>query len=112
MHQAARDLDADTLARRRRVHGDDHPWTLITASNLAFDLRRLGEAQAARDLDADTHARRRRVLGDQHPQTLNSARNLADDLEQLGDHNAADALRAEVRHRRSGQGEAAPDIGP
>ena len=108
----ARDLDEDTLARRRRVHGDDNPWTLITASNLAFDLRRLGEAEAARDLDADTLARRRRVLGDDHPQTLNSASNLAKDLERLGDHHAADALRTEVKHRRSGPGEAAPDIGP
>jgi hypothetical protein len=78
---------------------------------LADDLRQLGEAEAARDLDTDTLARRRRVLGDDHPQTLNSASNLATDLEQLGDHHAAGALRAEVRHRRSGQGEAAPDNG-
>jgi Tetratricopeptide repeat len=112
MHQAARELDEDTLARRRRVHGDDHPWTLITASNLAFDLRRLGETEAARDLDADTLARRRRVLGNDHPQTLTSASNLAQDLEQLGDHHAADVLQAEIRHRRNSPGKAAPDDGP
>jgi hypothetical protein len=106
MYQAARDLDEDTLARRRKVHGHDHPWTLITASNLASDLRRLGDVEAARDLDTDTLARRRRVLGDDHPRTLASASNLAKDLEQLGHHHAAAALRAEVRHRRPGQGEA------
>ena len=39
---------------RRRVLGDDHPSTLISASNLAIDLRELGELQAARDLDQDT----------------------------------------------------------
>ena len=43
-HQAARDLDEDTLARRRRVLGADHPDTLRSASNLAADLRALGEA--------------------------------------------------------------------
>jgi hypothetical protein len=41
---AARDLDQDTLERRRRVLGADHPDTLTSASNLAGDLRALGEA--------------------------------------------------------------------
>jgi Tetratricopeptide repeat len=39
----ARELDEDTLARRRRVRGDDHPDTLTSASNLAVDPRGLGE---------------------------------------------------------------------
>ena len=43
-HQAARELDEDTLARRRRVLGQDHPSTLISASNLAADLRALAES--------------------------------------------------------------------
>ncbi len=43
-HQAARDLDQDTLARRRRVLGEDHPDTLRSANGLANDLRALGEA--------------------------------------------------------------------
>ena len=66
----ARDLDEDTLARRRRVLGEDHPDTLTSANNLAIDLRNLGEYQAARELDEDTLARHRRVLGDDHPDTL------------------------------------------
>ena len=33
--QAARELDEDTLDRRRRVLGDDHPETLMAG---AFDL--------------------------------------------------------------------------
>ena len=105
-------MDADTLARRRRVLGDDHAQTLASALNLASDLRRLGEVEAARALDADTLARLRRVLGDDHPRTLTSASNLAVDLERLGDQHAAAELRAEVRHRRSRQGEATPDNGP
>ena len=43
-YQAARELDQDTLARRRRVLGEDHPDTLPSAANLAIDLRALGEA--------------------------------------------------------------------
>ena len=63
----ARELDEDTLARYRRVLGDDNPHTLATATTLAADLRNLGEHQSARELDEDTLARRRRVLGDDHP---------------------------------------------
>jgi hypothetical protein len=52
-----RTLDADTLARRWRVLGEDHPHTLISAFNLAADLRELGDVAAARALDEDTLAR-------------------------------------------------------
>lgn len=41
---AARDLDQDTLERRRRVLGHDHPDTLSSAHNLALDLPALGQA--------------------------------------------------------------------
>ena len=43
-YQAARELDEDTLARRRQVLGENHPDTLASASNLALDLRALGQA--------------------------------------------------------------------
>ena len=55
----ARDLDADTLARRRRVLGDDHPQTLASARNLAEDLEQLGDHQAAAALRAEVRHRRR-----------------------------------------------------
>ena len=42
--QAARDLDQDTMNRRRRILGEDHPDTLTSADNLAADLCALGEA--------------------------------------------------------------------
>ena len=98
--QAARDLDQDTLDRRRRVLGEDHPDTLTSASNLAVDLRALGEARAARDLDQDTLDRRRRVLGDDHPDTLTSASNLAIDLRELGEVQAARDLDQDTLDRR------------
>jgi hypothetical protein len=49
-YERARQLDEDTLARRRRVLGDDHPDTLTSASNLAADLTNLGEHERAREI--------------------------------------------------------------
>jgi hypothetical protein len=49
-HEQARALDEDTLARRRRILGEDHPYTLASASNLARDLAQLGEHEQARAL--------------------------------------------------------------
>ena len=44
-YQQAGALDEDTLARRRRVLGDNHPDTLTSADNLAADLRELGKPE-------------------------------------------------------------------
>ena len=85
----ARDLAQDTLDRRRRILGQDHPDTLATANDLASNLSLLGEVRAARDLDQDTLDRRRRVLGEDHPDTLHSASHLAADLRALGELQAA-----------------------
>jgi len=60
------------------------PHSLTSASNLAVDLRQMGEVAAARDLDQDTLDRRRQVLGADHPGTLTSASILAADLRALG----------------------------
>src|SRR6185437_10178976 len=82
-------LDEDTLARRRRDLGEDHPDTLASADGLAVSLRAVGghpdtlasasglaisldavgEEQAARELGEDILARRR-LLGDEHLQTM------------------------------------------
>jgi hypothetical protein len=78
-------MDQDTLDRKRRILGADHPSTLVSASNLAIDLHRLGEVEAARDLEQDTLDRRRRVLGEDHPYTLTSTRNLTIYQRQLGE---------------------------
>jgi hypothetical protein len=53
--------------RNRNRHGDDHPDTLASAGNLAFDLYVAGEMAAARELNEDTLTRYRRVLGDDDP---------------------------------------------
>jgi hypothetical protein len=84
-YDQARQIDEDTLARRRRILGDNHPHTLQSATMLAADLRALGDYQAARALDEDTLARLRQVLGPEHPDTRQSEHNLADDLRGLGE---------------------------
>jgi hypothetical protein len=75
----------DTLNRRRRVLGEDHPLTLATATNLATVLRALGEHQWARALNEDTLSRYRRVLGADHPDTLASADGLAAVMREMGE---------------------------
>jgi hypothetical protein len=42
-YEQARELEEAVLARSRRVLGEDHPDTLVSANNLAADLRDLGE---------------------------------------------------------------------
>ncbi|WP_354670618.1 tetratricopeptide repeat protein [Amycolatopsis solani] len=46
-------MNEDTLARRQRILGEDHPDTLKSAG-LAIDLRNLGEHQRTRELNEDT----------------------------------------------------------
>jgi hypothetical protein len=49
-------MHEDTLARYRRVFGDDHPDTLRSAASLAMTLRDLGDHQAAAlDAEAERH---------------------------------------------------------
>ena len=47
-YQLARALNEDTLTRRRRVLGEDHPDTLISASDLADNQEAWGEIQPPR----------------------------------------------------------------
>ena len=99
---SARPLFERVLTDRRRVLGEDHPDTLLSATNLAADRGALGEYERARQLDEDTLSRYRRVLGEDHPATLRSANNLAADLRELGEYERARQLEEHVRsHRRS-----------
>ena len=96
----ARALFERVYQLNRDALGDDHPDTLNSVSNLANDLRELGEHQRACQLDEETLTRCRRVLGDDHPRTLNSASNLANDLRELGEHQRACQLDEDTLARR------------
>ena len=65
-HERARALDEDTLTRRRRLYGDEHPYTLDSANNLAIRLRGLGRLEEAAALDEKTLETSRREIGRAH----------------------------------------------
>ena len=52
----------------REVTGENHPYTLGCALNLALDLRALGEREAFRELFTDTIERYHHTLGSGHPE--------------------------------------------
>jgi hypothetical protein len=92
----ARELDEDTFTRQRRVLGEDHPETLRSVSNLAFDLTSLGDHEQGLRLFRDTLDSRRRVLGDDHPDTLVAMVDLAEGLDRQGDSAEARTLLEEA----------------
>ena len=57
-YEQARELEEDTLTRRRRVLGDDHPSTLRSAQSLALGLRDLGHYEQASQLEEWVRSRR------------------------------------------------------
>jgi hypothetical protein len=95
-HDEARALDQDTLDRRRRILGQDHPDTLYSAITLAANMDCHADA---RDLAQDTLERYRRVLGEDHLSTLYAANILAANLRELGKAQAARALDQDTLDR-------------
>jgi hypothetical protein len=77
-YPAARAMQEDVLARRRRVFGEDHPATILAAANLAATLTAQGDYPAARTMQEDVLAWRRRVLGEDHPATIRAKAALAE----------------------------------
>jgi hypothetical protein len=54
----ARKLAQDTLDRDRRIPGEDHPETLISATSLTIDLRYLGKTETAQITDGNQRGSR------------------------------------------------------
>ncbi|NNN37943.1 toll/interleukin-1 receptor domain-containing protein [Streptomyces sp. S3(2020)] len=98
-HERARALDEDTLARRRRLNGDDDPGTLAIAGNLAVRLKVLGRHEEALALNEETLETRRRVSGAEHPDTLRTAYNLVVRLADVGRVGEARVLGEETLER-------------
>jgi tetratricopeptide (TPR) repeat protein len=70
-------LFEETLAKRKRVLGADHPDTLTSMNNLASAYRADGQLKKALPLLEETVAKSKLVLGADHPNTLTSMNNLA-----------------------------------
>ncbi|MEU4155502.1 FxSxx-COOH system tetratricopeptide repeat protein [Actinoplanes sp. NPDC026670] len=78
-------LDQGVLEAQRRLLGDDHPNTLMTAGGLARDLRGLGQYKEALELDARTFDAWKLNLGEGHPHSLKALNNLAVTQRLMGD---------------------------
>jgi tetratricopeptide (TPR) repeat protein len=91
---AALALHEQVFSIRKRVHGDEHPDTLMSAGNIAEILRVQGKLAEARSLLEPTLAAQRRVLKEHHPDTSQSGWRLYEILRDLGDPTANDVLQS------------------
>jgi tetratricopeptide (TPR) repeat protein len=76
---------ARATTSRERLHGPDHPDTLISRNNLAYAYRLAGDLGRAVPLFEANLADYERVLGPDHPNTLISRNNLAGAYRSAGD---------------------------
>jgi tetratricopeptide (TPR) repeat protein len=92
--------EQDTLKRRCRVLGENHPDTLTSASDVAGYLRNVGKIPESVEREEDIYERRKESLGEDHPDTLASASNLASALSISGKKERALELDEDTLKRR------------
>ncbi|MGI5237041.1 FxSxx-COOH system tetratricopeptide repeat protein [Dactylosporangium sp. CA-139066] len=106
----AHDLAARLVAAWRETLGEDHPDTLLAATELVWTYRDIGRYDRMRPLAEDTLDRKRAVFGEDHPDTLRSASNLAVVVAALGlDREAREMDEDTLVRRRRVLGEDDPD---
>ena len=76
----AEKLWTQTLEIEQRVHGPDHPSTLVTMDNLGAIFMQDGRNADAEKLFRQVVDSQRRVLGPEHPNTLRSMGDVAEVL--------------------------------
>lgn len=98
----AYELDQDVMERQQNspTLGPTHPHTLITAGNLAADLRAMGRFRDALELDRRTYEQAPAPWGEEHPRTLMIAHNLAIDYRLNGDSASAYRFDKETLEQR------------
>ncbi|GAA2743141.1 FxSxx-COOH system tetratricopeptide repeat protein [Kitasatospora cinereorecta] len=94
-------LNQSTLAAQRDLLGEHNPYTLMTASSLAADLRYLNRFQEALAMDLDTYDQFIELFGEDDPRTLSVANNLAIDHRLVGNSDAARDLDQDTLERRA-----------
>jgi tetratricopeptide (TPR) repeat protein len=75
----AYDIIETTLAKSRKVLGEQEPLTLALRNSFGAALRARGDFAAALELDIETQRLHEEVFGEDDPQTLRVANNLAGD---------------------------------
>ncbi|KAH7339460.1 hypothetical protein B0J17DRAFT_716483 [Rhizoctonia solani] len=79
----AEGLAGESVEVCRKVHGQEHEYTLSRISRLAQVYGSLGRIDEARELFVRVLEARRWLLGEEHPYTLTSMSNLADEAKEL-----------------------------
>jgi tetratricopeptide (TPR) repeat protein len=74
--KSAPTFSTESLDIQRRVFGPEHPWTLMSMSNLAAVLNEQKQPAEAMKLYQQTLDIQRRVAGPEHPDTLRTETNL------------------------------------
>jgi tetratricopeptide (TPR) repeat protein len=102
----AEPLFVETLERRRRALGNDHPDTLMSIGNVAAMLQRKGKLVEAERLQREAFDASRRIFGEDHPHTITYLNNLATlCLAQRRPNDAIPLLREVLERRRRIQGD-------
>ncbi|MEU5909639.1 FxSxx-COOH system tetratricopeptide repeat protein [Micromonospora sp. NPDC047527] len=96
----AYDIDRDVYDRQRRIFGEEHLYTLMTARSLGADLRAQGLYHEAEAQDRRTLELSVRSFGDDSGRTLVAENNLAVSLRLVGDFRGAAALDQHIHERR------------
>ena len=96
-YDKAAELDVAVLQARRRVLGEENPFTLQSEDGYARDLREAGQYRQARNLLENTLDRYVATLGMIHPSTLRAAKQLAVARRKAGDYRrGAEAERTDI----------------
>jgi hypothetical protein len=85
------------LGVSKRVLGQEHPGTLLSAGNLAAFLAYQGKYADAERIEREVLGVKRRVLGEEHPSTLKSSSNLADHPDTLSTALSLGQVRSDMR---------------
>jgi tetratricopeptide (TPR) repeat protein len=91
-HAQAQPLCEKALAIRRKLLGDDHPLTVQSYDNLAYNLNARGKYTQAQPLFETALEIRRRLLADDHPDTAVGYNNVAMSLHAQGRYAQAQPL--------------------
>ena len=107
--EEARKLYEDTLARRRRVQGENHPDTVGAINDVAVILDRLGSPEAE-SMYREARQRFMALAGPDDPETLRATGNLGQLLARVGKYDEAERLlRESYEGRRRTIGDDHPD---
>lgn len=95
-------MQKEVLEKRRRILGEEHPYTISAMSNLANTLGDLGQLDEAAKMKKEVLEKMKRILGEEHPDTLSVMNNLAVTLGDLSHLNEAITLLGVAALRMKG----------